>query len=297
MGYSRMEDTAYRTYATEASLRDDGTAKSIHETFQERKIHTDLDPKLINIRESRDSDVNPRSTPIMFGLDVTGSMGMIPHYMIKTGLGDMLGKILSAFPAMDPQVMLLGIGDAACDHAPLQASQFESGLEMAEQLSKLYLEGNGGGNNTESYDLPWYFAAKHTSTDSWEKRKKKGYLFTIGDELPPSEVLASNFKRIFGSDSQVSTMSSKEMLKMAEETFDVFHIIALQGSYARNHSGVTSAWRSFMGTHVLPLTDYKLLDELVVAVIKVNEGATPEEVIQESQSAEVKAMLKVAFNS
>ena len=34
----------------------------------------------------------------------------------------------------------------------------------------------------ESYELALYFAAYKTSCDAWEKRQKKGYLFTLGDE-------------------------------------------------------------------------------------------------------------------
>lgn len=35
----------------------------------------------------------------------------------------------------------------------------------------------GGGGGSESYTLPWLFAALHTATDTWSKRGCKGYLF------------------------------------------------------------------------------------------------------------------------
>ena len=39
----------------------------------------------------------------------------------------------------------------------------------------------GGGDGPEDYDLLWYFADKCTDTDSFNKRHKKGFCFTIGD--------------------------------------------------------------------------------------------------------------------
>ena len=51
----------------------------------------------------------------------------------------------------DVQFMIMGIGDLYCDEAPIQASQFESDIRIAEQLDKIYFEGGGGGNGYESY--------------------------------------------------------------------------------------------------------------------------------------------------
>lgn len=38
------------------------------------------------IRECRDSEEHPESLPIIIALDVTGSMGMVPHSLITGGL-------------------------------------------------------------------------------------------------------------------------------------------------------------------------------------------------------------------
>ena len=57
-----------------------------------------------------------------------------------------------------------------------------------EDLGKLFLEGGGGGQLTESYELAMYFMARHTSIDCHEKRGKRGYLFIIGDEMPYPKV-------------------------------------------------------------------------------------------------------------
>ena len=63
----------------------------------------------------------------------------------------------------DVEFLVMGIGDLAYDSAPIQASQFESDVRIAEQLDKIYFEGGGGGNAYESYTGVWYFGLKHTN--------------------------------------------------------------------------------------------------------------------------------------
>ena len=60
------------------------------------------------------------------------------------------------------------------------------------------LEGGGGGQMRESYELAMYFMARHTSLDCHEKRGKRGYLFIIGDEMPYPNVNPQQVSRILG---------------------------------------------------------------------------------------------------
>ena len=83
----------------------------------------------------------------------------------------------------DAQIMFSGIGDAQSDRVRLQVGQFESDNRMDDQLRTMFLEGGGGGQKSESYELATYFVARHTATDAWDKRGRKGYLFLIGDEM------------------------------------------------------------------------------------------------------------------
>ena len=38
-------------------------------------------------------------------------------------------------PVADPHMMIMGVGDAWCDRAPLQVTQFEPDIRIAEQLT------------------------------------------------------------------------------------------------------------------------------------------------------------------
>ena len=196
----------------------------------------------------------------------------------------------------DPQIAVAGIGDAYCDSAPFQVSQFESDIRIGEQLKNLWLEGGGGGNSFESYDLAWYFAANRTSTDCFEKRGKKGYLFTFGDELVPGGLASSHTQKIFTEPLQAK-MSAKDLYEAASEKWNVFHIIVEEGNYAK-HSGsarVLQNWRDLMGFHAIPLSNYRHLASVVQAVIQVAEGMSADDAILACQDTNIRKTITHAL--
>lgn len=281
MGNARFDTTAYAAYASATTLRADGSRMSTNEIFTQRGIHESLDPKKILFRESRDSEANPNSRPIILGLDVTGSMGMIANEIANRELGNLMNDLIDKQTVADPHIMFMGIGDAYCDRAPLQVSQFEADIRIAEQLSLMYIEGGGGGNSFESYHIPWYFALNHTKIDSFEKRGVKGLLFTIGDEYPPDTLTVQEIAKTFGV-SQASEINIRDLYKNVSEKWDVFHLIVEQGSFARGRTReVYNRWYNVIKNRAIRLTDYTKLSTVIRAVIEVNEGKLPEDVIND----------------
>ena len=69
--------------------------KATAAVFTARSIKESLDPlKMKNLmRESCDDDVCPLSTALIVGLDQTGSMGVIPDYMVRTGFPKLFQEI------------------------------------------------------------------------------------------------------------------------------------------------------------------------------------------------------------
>jgi hypothetical protein len=222
-------------------------------------------------------------------------MGFIAEAIAREKLENLMHGVLDTKPIDDPHIMFMAIGDAAYDYSPLQVSQFEADIRIAQQLQDIYLEGKGGGNDTESYDLAWYFAANHTSIDSFEKRGKKGYLVTVGDENPPSAVQAAPLRTMFGN-SQLEGFSSKDVLAAADKQWEIFHIIVEEGNFAkRDKGGVYEKWSQLLGTRAIRLSNYHYIAEVITAIMLINEGKSVASVIEEAASSELRDVLRHAF--
>lgn len=275
MGSGRFTSEDWVSYATTNAY----DTKSTEEIFSKSNLDKELDPKGVVLRESRDSADNPLSNAIILALDVTGSMGMIADTMARKGLPTLMTSVYDRKPVTDPHIMCMGIGDAeAGDKAPLQVTQFEADIRISAQLEKLYLEHGGGGNSYESYALAWYFAAQHTSIDCFEKRDKKGYLFTIGDELPTPYLRKQDIERVCGDTVQASKLDIKDILTLASRSWNIFHIVVEEGNFAKGNPTVHKEWVALLGQRALKLSDHTKLAELIVSTIQIAEGQDAETV-------------------
>jgi hypothetical protein len=237
--------------------------KSIYENFTQSKvkrIHESMDPKKIRLRESRDNTDNPKTFPIIFGMDVTGSMGDVPQMLIIDGLPKMISKIIQK-GIESPALLFLAIGDSQVgDSAPLQVGQFESGdLQMDTWLERVWPEGGGGGNPGESYLWAWYFAAKHTVTDAWDKRNEKGVLITFGDEPCLDEIRPVEMKEVM--DIEIGqSMKREELLKAAQDKWNVFHI------HLSERRAVYPTWREMLGQNLIMCDDYRKIPDIIAKI-------------------------------
>jgi len=200
--------------------------------------------------------------------------------MATTGLGKMVEEILDRKPVTDPAVLIMAVGDAICrEEAPLQVGQFESDIVITEWLEKIFLEGGGGGNNSESYDLPHYFAAFHTKTDAFEKRGEKGVIITIGDEMPRISTRADIIKKYIG-DNIPNDMSFEDILDASGSMYKPYHIIVAEGYHASRHlDEVRNAWQDYLGQQAIVLTDHTKIAELIVSILEIESGRDVDDVI------------------
>jgi len=263
--------------------------KSAGEIFTQRSINNAMSPFGITVRESRDSEDHPNSVAIVLALDETGSMGSVPHFLVKEGLPEMMSAIIKK-GILDPQVMFMGIGDHECDKAPLQVGQFESSDELLDKwLTDLYLEGNGGGNGGESYHLAWFFAGRYSEMDCLDKRGQKGFLFTIGDEPVLDELPAGVQKGLMGP-GEYKTMSAVELLEMAQKKFNVYHIhIKETSSGSRQH--VIDGWKQLLADNLVIANRKTDVAKLITDIVTKNTPILKVEVDKPSK-AEAKTEAK-----
>jgi hypothetical protein len=242
--------------------------------------HTSLDPKRVagpsspfagkNIRECRDSTDHPTSNGVAVLLDVTGSMSRVP-VTIQKKLVSLMGLLLRKSYLTDPSILIGGIGDATCDQVPMQLGQFESGIEIENDLTNLFLEGGGGGQQMESYELALYFLARKTAMDCFEKRQKRGYAILIGDEMAYPKVDRHKVKEIFA-DTLEADISLAEIVAEVQAKFDLYYILPNLTNYYSDKK-IETFWRELLGQQFIKLDDPEGVSELIATLIGVGEGA------------------------
>lgn len=259
----------YGSYSVDNSVARSTTmyAKaSREEIFVEKKLNLAMSPEN-TLRECADSPDHPSTIPIIIALDVTGSMGNVPDAFIREEMTKMMSS-LYASGLTDSQVLFLGIGDHECDRAPLQVGQFEADDQLLDKwLKSIYLEGGGGGNDGESYLLAWYYAAKHTKIDSFDKRGVKGFVFTIGDEPTLKTLPTSAQRKIFGDNGKYSDETVDSLLSEAGKKYNTVHL-HLQETRAGATKSTQDGWKQLMGDGVKILNSYKDIATTIVDVVK-----------------------------
>lgn len=272
MGGGNFNSSAWDNHLSSRGIS--STSKA-DELFTNDHLADKLSPYNV-LRESRDSVEHPNSTPIILGLDETGSMDAVLEVIVKK-LKDLILGIYDRKPVTDPQIMVMGLGDHMSDKSPLQVSQFESDIRIAEQLQEIYFEQMGGGNGGESYSLAWYFAAKHTSIDSFEKHGRKGFIFTIGDEPCHASLSGRSLHRLCGDATE--DVSSIDALREASEKYEVYHLI-VPGWHMQHYADeVTTNWRSLLGERAIIVTDTEKIPEVIISILEVMAGKSKDEVI------------------
>lgn len=265
MGYGDYSHEAHQAMTTARA------ALPMEQVFSGRVCDPRMNPLGVKLRESRDSADHPESVAIVFALDVSGSMGAIPHGLATATMPRFMQSVLEATP--HPQVMFMAFGNAWADGSPLQVGQFESEAALIDQwLSAIHIEGGGGGQG-ESYELAMYFGARHIAMDCFEKRQKKGYFFITGDENPMFVVDPGQARRILG-DELPAPIEATDVLIELQKQFHVFFLVPDRVRAADPHC--LPVWRHLLGEAAVVLEspdDTALACALLVAI---TEGLTPD---------------------
>ena len=277
-----MGNSSYSTESASHSRAVKSTfTNTVDQNFKqnrERKAHKEMKSQGIKLREARDSETHTNTFPIVFVMDLTGSMRDIPQNLIKTGLPKLISGIIQG-GVESPSLLFLGVGDHTCDDEPLQVGQFESGdKELDMWLERTYLEGAGGGNEGESYSLAHYFVARHVETDAWDKRKQKGLLVVIGDEPGLTDIPSRAIKEIMGT-TQASSVNDVEILAEVQEKWEVFHINPRANMTETSWRSVHTYWKNLLGQNYLEVeNNYEdipnMVKDLVLKMAPKDSGGT-----------------------
>ena len=290
MGCGSWTSDSFKNYSKSVgrSVSKSGVVDSDYsnqEMFKARHLDSALDPKNV-IRECCDSEEHPNTLPVILALDVTGSMGDAAVEIAKK-LNVIMTKLYK--DVKDVEFMIMGIGDLAYDDCPIQVSQFESDIRIAEQLDKIYFEFGGGGNGFESYTAAWYFGSRHTKLDCLN-RGRKGIIITMGDEqlnpYLPLRGRRSGLIKATGDNLQVD-VETKDLYDEASKKFNIYHLDV--NHYHRwNEDEVEKSYKEYLDdTHFRKVTIDNIANEIVDIIINEAENNTPDTVTTPSNSEEI----------
>lgn len=287
MGCGSWTRDSYVSYSTTKgmSVSTDGMIRgsySNQDMFKARNIDSALDPKNV-IRECCDTEEHPNTIPVILALDVTGSMGQAAVEVAKK-LNVIMTKLYEK--VTDVEFLIMGIGDLACDNCPIQASQFESDIRIAEQLDKIYFEFGGGGNSYESYTAAWYFGSRHTKLDCLN-RGRKGIIITMGDEqlnpYLPFKSRGHGLSEVTGDNLQ-SDVETKDLYEEASQKFNIYHLDVNHG-HRWDEEEIEKSYKKYLDdTHFRRVTMDSITNEIVDIIVSEAENNVADTVTTPSNS-------------
>lgn len=260
MGSSTFDRDEFKLYSRSMGKTYNPTTNRVEgQVYRSMMLNEQLNPKNV-IRECCNSEEHPNTIPVILALDVTGSMGDACQETAEA-LGVIMEQLYKKFK--DIEIMVMGIGDLAYDKAPIQISQFESDVRIAEWLDKIYMEHGGGGNSYESYTAAWYMGLRHTKLDAYDKQGRKGIIITMGDEPLNPYLPKSELSNVTG-DSLQGDIETKDLFKDASEKFDIYHIAvdSPQNSYSYYKYRIKESFGKLLGQRFMVSTIGKLGDTI-----------------------------------
>ena len=173
--------------------------------------------------------------PILVMLDVTGSNIDFAR-IVYDKMPMFYGQIEQQNYLDDFEIAVCAVGDAYTDKYPLQIPEFGAGIEIDSWLTKLVLEGGGGGQKRESYELAAYYLAKHFEF----REDAEPIVFFIADESPYSQVSDSQVRK-YVDDEPVE--DQKPFASLAERICNRLFLILNPYGGRRQDQDIYDDWR------------------------------------------------------
>lgn len=249
--------------SSSGSFYDGGTSSSSAKAAFSNDMDESLSPhdrKIISLTKS----------PVVVSLDVTGSN--IEFARIVYDKSPMLyGQIEQQGYLKDFDICFTATGDAYSDDAPLQVCDFKKGKSLDDELEKLYLEGNGGGQQKETYEIAAYFFGKKCEMPNAEMP----FFFYIADEAPYAKINHEVLNDLLGTKLK-EDISAKKAFSDLYKKFNG-NVFILQNPYngAQHGTGYTAAiksqWIDCIGKEnaekIIPIKEEKSIVDLMLGTI------------------------------
>jgi hypothetical protein len=201
-------------------------------------------------------------TPLVVGVDVTGSMGEWPKLIFQK-LPVLYNEAKLHLPDLD--ISFCAIGDANIDQFPLQVCDFKKGKELEEHINSLYPEAGGGGGTKESYELAAYFYARHCRLPA----AKRGLFVFCGDEGFYERIKVNTVKKMIG-DTLSQDVDSFVVFAELKKRFDVY-ILRVPFGEPEKDQLIQEQWQRALDRQaVLRMDDPKRIVDCIIGLTAIH---------------------------
>lgn len=261
--YDRDVYSSSSSYGWSSSSNNFGASSYSQSKLSSSTLHSSMKPngKILKSKTK---------TPIIIVLDITGSNIDFAR-VVYDKLPMFYGQIEQKGYLKDFDIAICAVGDAYSDDYPLQIGSFAKGIELDSWIEKLVLEGGGGGQRKESYELAAYYLFKNTRFAPGSKP----IIFFIGDEKPYPTVNQSQAKK-FGIECFENGIEPFALLR--EKVDD--NVFMLLNKYCSSNfeSDITRCWQNLLAPeHVIKIREEKSIVDLMLGIISmISEARTLE---------------------
>jgi hypothetical protein len=259
---------------TKKSLR---TEKGFSEVAQEKMTRIKADPAVLPRNRKL---VCKNKSPVVFGVDDTGSMGILPKiFWDKAPM--FAGQIVEQGYIEDPSISISAIGDITSDIEPIQISDFTLIRNLDDWLQRIWLEGNGGAPYRESYEFLAYFYARYCEIPDAETP----FFFFLQDEGFREELRASDLQRHFGGEHQSTDSQTvfNELIRKFKGNVFVIHRHYASDYNENRDNEIVKQWEDAFGKErIIKLgSDLAITDTILGVIALVTGSRTLDEYIQD----------------
>jgi hypothetical protein len=216
-------------------------------------------------------------SPLVIACDVTGSMGDWPATIFsKLPYLEVEGK---EYMGDTMEISFAAVGDAYCDDYPFQVRPFVSGTGLKDELKEFVVEGGGGGQIMESYDL----AAVYYANKAEMPNATKPLFIFIGDECLYDFVDEAQAER-WARTSLEGRLSSVNAIRRLQNKFSVYLIQKPYGSSGEGRSNfrdpdtqrVYTQWADILGEdHIAYLPQAQRVVDVIFGIMAKETARIP----------------------
>lgn len=235
------------------------------------------------------------SAPLIIVCDVTGSMGEWPAVMFsKLPYLEIEGK---EYLGESMEIAFSAVGDAYVDNYPLQVRPFAKGLELETRLKELVIEGGGGGQVTESYELAALYFARKVEMP----KAVKPVIVFIGDEAAYGYIDRDQAKQYLDIDLE-KRLTTKDVFEELKNKFSVYLVRKPYETSSRNamssvDQGIYAQWEELLGAErIAHLPDASRVVDVIFGLL-ANETGRVEYFREELEGRQKPEQIETVYKS